>query len=89
MKNTIFEKGNKLRNKFHRAMAWARVKKYWLFMSRKEYKRNIFYNIVGMIVTLVGLYFGAMYLIGWVITKISDLYYDRWYKKHKEEKSED
>ena len=88
-KHTIFEKGNTLRNKFNRAMAWMRVKKYWLFMSHKEYKRNIFYNIVGMVVTFVGAYFGAIYLLGWTINKISELYYDKWYKKHKEEKSEE
>lgn len=81
MKNTIFERGNKLRNKFHRAMAWMRVKKYWLFMPHKEYKKNVFYNILGMVVWFFGLYFAALWLITWVPLKISE-----WVDKRKKAK---
>lgn len=83
MKGTIFEKGTKFSNKFHRAMAWIRVKRYWLFMSHKEYKRNIFFNIVGMLVTLIGAYVGILYLIAYVPMKISDFIEKR--KRAKEE----
>lgn len=83
MKGTIFERGNKLRNKFHRAMAWARVKRYWLFMPHKEYKKNVFYNILGMVVWFLGLYFAALWLIAYVPMKISDFIEKR--KRAKEE----
>lgn len=83
MKGTIFERGNKLRNKFHRAMAWMRVKRYWLFMPHKEYKKNVFYNILGMVVWFLGLYFAALWLIAYVPLKISDFIEKR--KKAKEE----
>lgn len=83
MKGTIFERGNKLRNKFHRAMAWMRVKRYWLFMPHKEYKKNVFYNILGMVVWFLGLYFAALWLIAYVPMKISDFIEKR--KRAKEE----
>lgn len=83
MKGTIFERGNKLRNKFHRAMAWMRVKRYWLFMPHKEYKKNVFYNILGMVVWFLGLYFAALWLIAYVPLKISDFIEKR--KRTKEE----
>ena len=49
MKGTIFEKGKKISNKLHRHAAWFRVKKYWLFMPRKEYYKNLFFNIWGLV----------------------------------------
>lgn len=84
MKGTIFERGNKLRNKFHRAMAWMRVKRYWLFMPHKEYKKNVFYNILGMVVWFLGLYFAALWLIAYVPLKISE-----WIDKRKKAKEEE
>ena len=84
MKGTIFERGNKFSNKFHRAMAWMRVKKYWLFMPHKEYKRNIFFNIVGMLTILIGAYIGILYLIAYVPLKAHELYDN--YKKKKQAK---
>lgn len=83
MKGTIFERGNKFSNKFHRAMAWMRVKRYWLFMPHKEYKRNVFYNIVGMLTILIGAYVGILWLICYVPLKISDFIEKR--KRAKEE----
>lgn len=54
MKNgTIFHRGQKLKDKIIRAMAWLRVKKYWLLMPKKEYKQNLFYNVTGMVLWLI------------------------------------
>lgn len=74
MKGTIFEKGNKLVNKIHRVAAWYRVKKYWLFMSPKDYKKNLFFNIVGMIACLA-MWIGAFYSLGYIVAyKAEDIW---------------
>lgn len=53
MNGTIFHRGKKLKDKMIRALAWIRVKKYWLFMPQKEYKHNLFYNLSGMVLWLI------------------------------------
>ena len=84
MKGTIFERGNKLRNKFSRAMAWMRVKRYWFCMPKKEYKKSIFYQLLGFVTFWLGLYFAALWLICYVPIKISE-----WIDKRKKEKEEE
>ena len=74
MKGTIFHRGNKLKDRIIRAMAWFRVRKFWVLMPKKEYKTSLFYMITGMFFWLiavpVGLYAAVVFV---VIPTIEDL----------------
>ncbi len=88
MKGTIFEKGNKIANKWHRLCAWARVKKYWLFMPAKDYKKSIWIYIVGAFTTLVfriGIIYGLIYVVANNAKNIIDFVKGLFKRERKEE----
>lgn len=90
MKGTIFERGNGLVNRWHRLCAWIRVKRYWLFMPKKAYKKSVISQLICALVTMVasaiaigyGAYYGILGSL-YLVDKVSE-----YLKKRKEARIE-
>ena len=65
-RGTIFTRRKTLSDKIANECAWARVRKYWLFMDRKSYKTSLLFYVTGVF-TVFGALFAACYYLPWKI----------------------
>ena len=55
-RGTIFTRRKTLADKVANECAWARVRKHWAFMDRKNYKWAMVYYITGVFTVIGGLF---------------------------------
>lgn len=69
----IFTKRKTLGDKIANECAWFRAKKHWVFMPRKEYKRNLVFLITGMWTISMALIGIVTFVPYWIYSFVTEM----------------